>query len=592
MVDAAAVRPRAPARELLRKSLPFVAPFRRQLARVFWMALSGAAIGAAEPLALKWIFDELGGRRETRPLLQAGALLAAILVCKELLGVRLDRALWRVRIAVHESVTHATVDRLHALPLAYHRNESVGAIMTKMDRGINGAIAAFSDLAFHMVPTLAYLVISVAVMAHLDWRVTLLVCAFVPVPPLLSAWASPEQVQRERRLMDSWTNLFARFSEVLGAIAVVKSFSMEEMEKRRFLSGVKEANGLVLRGVATDSRVGAAKNLAVVLARLSAVALGGFLVARGELSLGTLVAFLGYLGALFGPVQGLAGMLQKARRGTVALETVFSILDEPDSVADAPDAVELASVRGGVEFRGVTFGYRANHRIIRNVDLRVEQGETVALVGPSGSGKTTLMALLQRLYDPILGQVLIDGFDVRRVSQRSLRANIGVVSQESILFSDSIRDNIGFGRPGATLESIVRAARSAHAHEFIVQLPDGYDTRIGDRGSLLSAGQRQRIAIARALLKDPAVLILDEATSALDAESEALVRDAMARLEEGRTTFVVAHRLETVTSADRILVFREGEIVESGTHEQLMLDRGYYASLVDRQVRGLLVDAA
>ncbi len=591
MVDAAFVRARAPTRELLRKSLPFVAPHWRHLGGVFVLALASAAIGAAEPLALKWIFDELGGARASRPLLQAGGLLAGMLSSKEALGVRLDRALWRVRIALHESVTRATVERLHALPLAYHQSESVGAIMTKMDRGINGAVAAFSDLAFHMVPTLAYLVMSVAVMARLDWRVMLLVCAFVPVPPLLSAWVSPEQVRRERTLMDSWTKLFGRFNEVLAAIAVVKSFSMEEIEKRRFLSGVRAANDVVLRGVATDSRVSAMKNLSVALARLSAIALGGFLVAKGELSLGTLVAFLGYLGALFGPVQGLSGMLQTARRGTVALETVFSILDEPNTIADAPDAVELPRLRSTVEFRGVSFGYRADRCIIRNVDLRVAHGETVALVGPSGSGKTTLMALLQRLYDPTLGQILIDGVDIRRASQRSLRAHIGVVSQENILFSDSIRDNIEFGRPGASFESILRAARDAHAHEFITQLPDGYDTRIGDRGSLLSAGQRQRIAIARALLKDPAVLILDEATSALDAESEALVQDAIARLEDGRTMFVVAHRLTTVTSADRILVFRHGEIVESGTHEELVLERGYYASLVDRQVRGLLVDA-
>jgi ATP-binding cassette subfamily B protein len=569
-----------------------VAPHRAALSAIFATALVGAAVSASEPLVLKWIFDELGGARSLAHLTFLAAGLAALLACRELLAMHLERAIWRVRIAVHQSVTKATVEHLHALPLSYHSRESVGGIMTKMDRGINGAVAAFSDIAFQMVPTFAYLAMSVSVMVRLDWRVTLLVCAFVPLPPLVSAWAADEQTQRERGLMDMWTRLFARFNEVLSAIAVIKSFTREEIEKRRFLSGVEEANALVVRGVCTDSRVHAAKNLAVVLARLSAIALGGFLVVRGELTLGALVAFLGYLGALFGPVQGLAGMVQTLRRGLVALETVFSILDTRDSIPDAPGAIELRDVRGHVEFRCVAFGYRPGHLVVRDIDLRVQPGETIALVGPSGSGKTTLMALLQRLYDPTHGRVLIDGFDLRDVAQRSLRAHIGAVSQESILFSDSIRDNIAFGKPGASFDAIVGAARNAHAHDFVVQLPEGYDTRVGDRGALLSAGQRQRIAIARALLKDPAILILDEATSALDVESEALVQDAMARLQEGRTTFVVAHRLATVTKADRILVFSGGTITESGTHEELVMRGGYYASLVERQVRGLLVDAA
>ncbi|HZU82463.1 MAG TPA: ABC transporter ATP-binding protein, partial [Polyangiaceae bacterium] len=349
---------------------------------------------------------------------------------------------------------------------------------------------------------------------------------------------------------------------------------------------------IVVRGVGTDSAFSAAKNGAVAAARLSAIALGGFYVARGELSLGALVAFLGYVGALFGPVQGLAGMVQTVRRGLVGLEIVFSILDANESLGDAPDAVELSGVRGEVEFRRVTFGYRRGQVVLRGIDLHVRAGQTVALVGPSGSGKTTLMALLQRLYDPDAGQVLIDGLDLTRLKQRSLREHIGVVLQDNVLFSDSVRDNIALGRPGASLEAIERAARDAHAHEFITELPEGYDTLVGERGATLSAGQRQRIAIARALLKDPPILVLDEATSALDAESEELVQDAMRRLEQGRTTFVVAHRLTTVTSADCILVFRRGQIIESGSHEELVARDGYYASLVRRQVRGLLVDAA
>jgi ATP-binding cassette subfamily B protein len=373
---------------------------------------------------------------------------------------------------------------------------------------------------------------------------------------------------------------------------VVKTFALEDVEKKRFLRGVHEANELVFRGVKTDSRTTAAKNLSVVAARIAAISVGGCLVVRGQLSIGSLVAFLGYLGGLFGPLQGLTGMLQTLHKGAVGLETIFEILDEEDTLVDAPDAIVPSRVRGYVEFRGVVFAYDRARPIVCGVDLRASPGETVALVGPSGAGKTTLMALLQRLYDVTEGQVLVDGIDVRQWPTRTLRKHIGVVLQDCSLFSDSVRDNIRIGRPEAEAVSVERAARAAHAHEFIVKMAHGYDTLLGDRGVLLSAGQRQRIAIARAILKDPAVLVLDEATSALDAESEELVQDALAELKRGRTTFVIAHRLATVTAADRILVFREGKITEIGSHRELLARGGHYASLVTRQVRGLLADSA
>ncbi|MGD0674004.1 MAG: ABC transporter ATP-binding protein [Polyangiaceae bacterium] len=581
-----------PLSALLRSSWRFVAPQRLGLFAAACMAVFTAALAAYEPLALKWIFDELAGGRSLRRLVLFGAGLLAVLSCKELLSVALDRTTWRIRLATHESVTRAVVEHLHALPLSYHRRESVGGISTKMDRGINGAVAAFSEIAFQTLPTVAYLVLSAVVMFRLDWRMALLVCVFVPLPPIVGARAVGEQRLRERWLMDRWTRLFSRLGEVLSGIAVVKSFAMEEVEKARILGGVREANQVVLRGVMTDSRTAAKKNLSVSLARMSAIGLGTWFVVRGQLSLGSLVALLGYLGGLFGPVQGLTGMLQTMHRGAVGLETIFEILDEEDSPTDAPDAVDLLHVRGEVEFRGVVFAYKPGQPIVRGVDLRASPGETLALVGPSGAGKTTLMALLQRLYDVTAGQVLIDGVDVRQLRTRTLREHIGVVLQDVTLFSDTARDNIRVGRPDADFDAVERAARAAHAHEFIVKLARGYDTPLGERGALLSAGQRQRIAIARALLKSPAILVLDEATSALDAESEELVQDALARLKRGRTTFVVAHRLTTVTGADRILVLRDGRITEIGSHAELVARDGHYASLVRRQVRGLLVDAA
>jgi ATP-binding cassette subfamily B protein len=551
------------------------------------LTIGAGALSAIEPLVLKSLVDELlAGRRMAAVGTALGALLGLYLLRDA--GAALSNWLtWRTRLRVQQRILDETVGRLHTLSVAYHRAQSVGSLLTRLDRGIQGMVQAFSDLAFSALPAVVFLAIAAALMLHLEWRLALLVFLFVPVPALIGVYAAPVQTRRDRSLLDRWTRIYARFNEVLSGIITVKSFAMEHEEKQRFVRQVDEANSQVVQGVGFDSRVSAAQSLVIGLARVTVVGYGALLVARGQATVGTLLAFLGYLGGLFAPVQGLTGVYQTVKRAQVSLDTVFSILDTQEHVADAPGARDVDRLRGQVCLENVWFGYQPDRFVLRGISLEAAPGQMVAVVGPSGAGKTSLGVLLQRLYDPQEGAIRIDGVDLREMTQRSLRRQIGVVLQDASLFNDSIRANIAYSRPDASAAEIEEAARAAHAHDFISALPGGYDYEVGERGGLLSAGQRQRIAIARALLRDPAIVILDEATSALDAESEALVQDALARLLRGRTTFVIAHRLSTIVKADQIVVLRSGRIAEIGSHAELIAAEGYYAHLVALQTRGL-----
>jgi ATP-binding cassette subfamily B protein len=580
----------------LRRSLALVAPYfakhRSALISLVLLTVSASALAAVEPLVIKNLFDALVGSSAWGSAWWTLVALVLSSLTREAAANALDRVAWRTRIGVNFELLSATIERLHALPLSYHRDGSVGATMTKVERGITGSMAAFSDIVTHLVPSLVYLAVSAAVMICMDWRLSLAVLAIAPFPAVIGAVASREQMAREQALMQRWTKLFGRFHEILMGILVVKSFVMEDQERRRFLDGVADTNAIVVRGVDTDARTTALKNMAMIAARAVALGLGGMLVVRGQISIGTLIAFVGYLGGLFQPVQHLTGMYQTLRRATVSLDALRSILEAEESVRDTSHARDAHALHGDIEFRDLSFTYRAGKSVLCDINLRVRPGEMVALVGPSGSGKTTIAALLQRLYDPTAGAILLDGLDLRDLKQKSLRAQIGIVLQEGSLFSDTIRDNIAFGRPDASDDEIVAAAKAAFAHEFIMALPERYQTPVGEGGCKLSGGERQRIAIARAILKNAPIMIFDEATSALDAEGEEKVQLALKRLAERRTTFVIAHRLSTVTAADTIVVLQDGRITERGRHDHLMRANGYYASLVRKQIGGFFPRAA
>jgi ATP-binding cassette subfamily B protein len=577
--------------QLARRSLQFVRPYRRSLSGVITLALILAALSAVDPLVMKYLFDELERRTPLYTLAYIMTGLVALELTRSWLQAWLGILSWDVRLGVEYTLREQLVSKLNSLPISFHQREGVGGTMNRVNQGISGYVGAFSDVAFNLLPTLLYLILSVMAMLRMDWRLALAVIVFTPLPALIGAKAAPEQMRRERRLVERWSSIYSRFNEVLAGIMTVKGCVMEDEEKRRFLQGVREGNEIMRRGVRTDNLTGTLRTLAATTARLAALALGGYLVLQKEITVGTLVAFLGYIGGLFGPVQGLTNAYQTFRRVSVSLETIFGILDADDLVGDIPGASEVRHLRGEVEFRNVSFGYQPGSAVLRGINLTARPGETIALVGPSGSGKTTMATLLQRFYSVTDGAITIDGVDIRGMTQHSLRNQIGVVFQDAHLFNDTVRANIAYGRPQATQAEIEAAARAAHAHDFIMHLPAGYDTIVRERGTRLSGGQRQRIAIARALLKNPPILILDEATSALDSESERLIQQALKTLLEGRTAFVIAHRLSTVRDADRIVVIKDGAIAEVGKHSDLITAGGYYATLVARQTEGFLEEA-
>lgn len=576
-----------------RRGLEFIRPHWVSGLLVFLFALLLAGVNALEPLVLMFIFDSLVAGDLMAALVWGILALLGIAVLREGFMALSNWMNWRVRMRVHERMLDMTVERLHSLPVGYHRAQAVGGTMTRLDRGIQGFLDALTEFTFKVLPSGAYLVIAAIIMFNLDWRLTILVLGFAPVPAAIGVWAAKEQTRRERKLMDRWVAIYSRFNEVLHGIVTVKSFAMEDREKHRFMTNVQDANQVVVRGVARDSTLGGARNFSAALARIATIALGGYFILTGQISLGVLVAFMGYITGLFGPVEGLTGSYQTIRRAAVNLEVVYAILDAQDKLGDVPDAIEVDDLRGDVEFDHVWFRYNEEENgqpVLRDVSLRVVPGETVALVGPSGAGKTTVTSLIQRLYDPTEGSIRVDGTDLRRFRQRSLRRRMGVVLQDPALINDTVRNTIAYGRPDAPLEDVVKVAKAANIHELIMAQPEGYETMVGERGNRFSGGERQRIAIARALLKDPAIVILDEATSALDAETEMLVQEAVDRLVRDRTTFIVAHRLATVIGADRIFVLRDGQVEEEGSHDELVALGGYYSMLVHNQVKGLIPD--
>jgi subfamily B ATP-binding cassette protein MsbA len=491
----------------------------------------------------------------------------------------------RAEQGVNRDLRNAVYDHMVDLDLAFFGRVRMGQIVSRLTTEVEQLRTLVTAELSRMLTSVFEFVVAVVAMLLISWKLTL--AAFVVIPGAMIVWGPLVNVlrRRDRRVLHLGGEVNAHIQETLVGIRLVKSSSAEGRERERF----HHLTGAHFR---TFLRAELARALAAPITEMLAAAgtvvllwFGARLVLQGDLTGAQFVGFLGLSLKLYAPVKNVAKFPATAQPGLVAAERVFEFLDAPVEILDREGAERFSGFERGIAFEDVSFAYREGAAVLRNVSLKVAKGDVVALVGPSGAGKSTMVDLLGRFYDVTEGRVTVDGVDVRDIRIADLRALLGIVSQETSLFHDTVKANIAYGRPDATDEQIERAARAAHAHEFVTRLPEQYETVVGERGTELSGGQRQRIAIARAILRDPPILIFDEATSALDTESERLVQEAIERLLEGRTVFVIAHRLSTVQRADQILVLDEGRIVERGSHEELLDAGGMYRRLYELQFR-------
>ena len=468
---------------------------------------------------------------------------------------------------------------LHTLSLSFFVKRRTGEIVSRMTNDITTIENIITDLPATLLQQSIRLFGGIIIITYMNWKLTGLVLVLAPVLVIFARIFGRRLKKLSTEIQDKLAVSTTILEENISCIQVVKSFVREKLENERFGKALEDSYQSAKKRVIISSFFGPSIGFIAFSTSLILLWYGGREVILGAISPGELIAFILYATIIAGPMGSFARLYARVQEGIGASKRVFEILDMKGEVRDAPDAKPIPELTGKVEFDDVSFYYREDQEVIKGICFSVEPGQTVALVGPSGAGKSTLVQLLHRFYDPVTGQIRIDGFPLESVQMASYWRQIGIVPQETILFGGTILENIEYAKPGVQKEALVLAAKAANAHNFIMECPDGYETVVGEKGIRLSAGQRQRIAIARAILKNPHILILDEATSALDNESELLIQDALERLMQDRTSFIIAHRLSTIHNADRIIVMDRGQIIESGSHVQLMQKEGLYHKL-------------
>ena len=550
------------------------------------LLVAGSALSLVYPQGIRLIVDGAIAGQDPRAVTKVAWALVGLAVVQGLVvaGRHLlfslagERGVRRVRERLYASLLSQEV--------AFFDSSRTGELISRLGTdaaSLQGLLASQFSMALRHVITA---VGGIALLFVTSPRLTLVMLAVVPAVAIGAVAYGRKVRALARRYQDALADASHVAEESLSAIRTVRAFVAEPAERARYGHAIADSYAAARKRAFAGATFMGGASAGVFAAIAAVLGYGGVLVARGDLTAGALTAFLVYTLLIAMSLGQLADLWAEVMKGLGAADKIFQLMVRTPGMP-LTGGERPARCEGRVALEGVRFAYptRADVEVLRGIDLEIAPGEVIALVGPSGSGKSTVAALLGRLYDPLEGRILLDGRDLRTLDPAWLRDRIGVVPQEPVLFSASVEENVRYGRPGATHDEVIRACEAAHAHAFVSGFPDGYATKVGERGQQLSGGQRQRLAIARAVLKDPRILLLDEATSALDAESEALVKDALAKLMIGRTTVIIAHRLSTVASADRVLVVEDGRIVEAGRHAELVARGGLYKRLVDRQLR-------
>ncbi len=574
---------------MIRRVLLYYKPYWYLLASDLVAVTLISAMTIAVPYLLKIMVDSLIPAGNLKAVFQLGLLITSMMLVKYGCNFYTLYAGHLMAVKMEKDMRRDLFYHLQTLSFRFFDNRQTGELMSRMINDIGRVTDAVNHAPEDIFLAVTTLLGSYIVLFTMSWKLALICLIPVPIMAAYSGVLGGRIRRGFEGINDAIAGINAKVENIISGIRVMQSFTREKQERENF----DDLNRTYYRSWRSVLWILASFYGGVFLmrdvSRLVIIVAGGLFVISGGMSLGTLVAFLFYVGIYLEPIERLSRTVEMVQRMGAGLRRFFEIMDEESDIREVPGAVKLSVVEGRIDFENVTFSYDTRRHVLRNLNLSIDPGSVVALVGPSGAGKTTFCNLIPRFYEPEEGRVLVDRSDVRHVSLQSLRAAVGMVQQDVFLFTGTIRDNISYGKPGATEEEVEQASRHAGAHEFILELPSGYDTHIGEKGIKLSGGQKQRISIARAFLKNPRILILDEATSSLDTHTEMIIQEALGKLIEGRTTLIIAHRLSTIRNAGEIIVLTEAGIAQRGSHEQLRDQPGLYADLYTAQA-GLVDD--
>ncbi|MEW9111072.1 MAG: ABC transporter ATP-binding protein [Cytobacillus gottheilii] len=574
----------------IKRYMQFVKPYRFQIIGTIIIGIIKFAIPLLIPLLIKYVVDDIIGgdaadseKTSTLFWLMGGMIVIFVVARPPIEYYRQYFAQW-----VSSKILYDIRDRLFVhiqkLSFKYYANTRAGEVISRVINDVEQTKTFVVTGLMNLWLDVSTIIIAVIIMFNMDITLTIVSLILFPFYAFSVKYFFGNLRKLTRVRSQALAEVQGYLHERVQGMAVIKSFATEDYEQGNF----DRQNSNFLQK-AIDHTKWNAKAFAVVntitdISPLLVIGYAGYQVIQGNISLGVMMAFIAYIDRLYAPLRRLVNSSTTLTQSIASMDRVFELLDEKYDIDDAPNAVECKEVNGHIQFKDVSFKYNENEEdVLKHINLDIQKGETVALVGMSGGGKSSLVGLIPRFYDVSDGSILLDGKDIRSFKVRSLRDKIGMVLQDNILFSESVKTNILLGKPEGTDEEVIQAAKAANAHDFIMSLPEGYDTKVGERGVKLSGGQKQRIAIARIFLKNPPILILDEATSALDLESEHLIQESLEELAKDRTTFIVAHRLSTITHADRIILIEHGQIMEEGSHDELMKKQGSYYKLFQVQ---------